>query len=401
MITNKKVGSIVLIIKVILLCLFLIMGCSGVIVQAVNMNTQPLTPKPPNRHKVAFLVHPRMNISADISRMSRLLGCIPNKIYQALFKKFDLPVLSMGKLSYADQPEIDAGSLLLLPISPHELLKGGRRVQEKLNAAIDRACELGAKTVGLGALTATASAGGAMFAHRKDIGVTNGNAFTAAMTFLGIQRLLALCPPYARIALVGATSSIGRCLSQLVASNTEHDVLLVGPNLNKLHILQERLGKGRAQVSTCMDKVRSADLVVLLTGTPNTLLQSEHLKQGAIVLDDTQPRNTRPALLHIRPDVRIIDGALVSVPSLNHTGCLGLPKGVAFACLAETLLLGLARQTGHFSLGAPSVEQAQHMLNLARRFSHLGFGLAPMHSFGHPVHLDLPARPMTSRWVAA
>lgn len=391
----------VLIFKAVLSYSFLIMGCSGVIVQTVNMNTQPLTPKPPNRHKVAFLIHPRMDVSADIAKISRLLGYIPNKIYQALFRSFDLPVLSMGRLSYADQPQIDAGSLLLLPLNPNELLRGGQQVQNKLNAAIDRARDLGAKTVGLGALTATASAGGAMFSHRQDIGVTNGNAFTAAMTFLGIQRLLALCPPYARIALVGATSGMGRCLSQLVASNTEHDLLLVGRNLNKLQILEERLGKGRAQISTCMDQVRTADLVVLLTGSTNTLLQSEHLKQGAIVLDDTQPRNTHPALLHIRPDVRIIDGALVSIPSLNNTGCLGLPKGVAFACLAETLLLGLARQTGHFSLGAPSVEQAQHMLNLARRFSHLGFGLAPMHSFGHPVHLDLPARPMTNRWVAA
>lgn len=375
------------------------MVCSGVSVHTVDMKVDTLTSQSLlRRHKVAFLVHPHLHISAELAKVKRPLGWFSNKMYQALFKHINCPIVSMGKLSYKDDPCIKAGSLLFVPLNPSELLKGGYRVQNMLNTAVDRARDLGAKTVGLGSLIALASAGGAMFRHRQDIGVTNGKAFSAAMTFLSIQRLLALCPPYARIALVGVTESVGRCVAQLVASKTEQDLLLVARNQTKLKVLQEKLGQGRAQVSTCMETVRTADLVVLLGSAIESPLQSEHLKQGAIVLDNTQPRSIHPALLRLRPDVQVIDSGLVTIPGLNGGY---LPKSKVDVCLAETLLLGLAGQTGHFSLGTPSVEQAQHMLNLATYFSHLGFGLAPMRSFGHPVHLDLPKQPFARQWVAA
>ena len=36
--------------------------------------------------------------------------------------------------------------------------------------------------------------------------------------------------------------------------------------------------------------------------------------------------------------MRIVDGGLVSVPGVHRRGFIGLPPGVAYACLAETLL---------------------------------------------------------------
>ncbi|GGK31499.1 hypothetical protein GCM10008955_26670 [Deinococcus malanensis] len=61
-------------------------------------------------------------------------------------------------------------------------------MQAKLEAAVDRARDLGAQTVGLGGLNALAAGGGETLAHRTDIGVTNGNAFTAAMTLQGSSK---------------------------------------------------------------------------------------------------------------------------------------------------------------------------------------------------------------------
>lgn len=373
------------------------MVCSGVTVHTINMKADTLTSQSLlRRHKVAFLIHP--HISAELTKASRPLGWFSKKMYQALFKYIHCPLFSKDRLSYKDTPHIEAGSLLFVPLSSSELLKGGYRVQNMLNTAVDRARDLGAKTVGLGGLTALASADGAMFRHRQDIGVTNGKAFSAALTFLSIQRLLNLCPSYTRIALVGATGSVNSCLTQLVASNTEQDLLLLARNQAKLKVLQEKLGKGRARISTCMKQLCTADLVVLLNSATLTSIQSKHLKQGAIVLDNTEPRSVHPALLRLRPDVQVIDSGSVNIPSLNTTH---VSKNMVCACLAETLLLGLAGQTGHFSLGAPSVEQAQHLLNLAKYFSYLGFGLSPMRSFGHPVHLDLPKQSLAKQWVAA
>jgi len=131
--------------------------------------------------------------------------------------------------------------------------------------------------------------------------------------------------------------------------------------------------------------VRTADLVVLLTSSADCLLRSEHLKPGAIVLDDTQPRNTDPALLTERPDVRIIDGGLVSVPGMRMTNNIALPRGYAYACLAETMLLALEGHSDHFSIGTPTLEQADYMLRLAHKHRQFGFDLAPFHSFGQPL----------------
>ena len=59
-----------------------------------------------------------------------------------------------------------------------------------MSQAVDRAVALGADVVGLGALTATVTAGGATLRARTDIAVTNGNAFTAAILEDQIRMLL-------------------------------------------------------------------------------------------------------------------------------------------------------------------------------------------------------------------
>lgn len=53
-------------------------------------------------------------------------------------------------------------------------------------------------------------------------------------------------------------------------------------------------------------------LVVLLTSATDALLRSEHLGEGTVVVDDTQPRNTSPDLPRRRPDVLVLDGGIVT-----------------------------------------------------------------------------------------
>ncbi|MDK2014437.1 MULTISPECIES: semialdehyde dehydrogenase [unclassified Deinococcus] len=339
----------------------------------------------PDRHPVAFLVHPRTDVAADLGGICRPLGWVPNGVYAAALRRLEFPSPVTGTLRFADDPARTAGWLITVPLTPRDLLSGGRRAQRIIGRAVDRAAQLGARTVGLGALTAPATAGGAALRHRTDIGVTNGNAFTAAMTLLGAQRLLDDLPGDALVAVVGATGSVGGCLTRLLAQRTPNPLLLVARNEARLRSLRASLPAGRAVATTDLDRVRDADLVILLTSAEDALLGSRHLKRGAAVLDDTQPRNTRPKLLLERPDVRIVDGGLVSVPGVQRRGFIGLPPGVAYACLAETLLLGLSGHRGHYSLGSPSPEQATLLLDVARQARHLGFTLAAPHSFGQPV----------------
>lgn len=54
------------------------------------------------------------------------------------------------------------------------------------------------------------------------------------------------------------------------------------------------------------------------------------------------------------------------------------------------MLLSLEGHQGHFSIGNPTVVQAAHMLELARKHQHFGFGLAPFRSFGKLLEPVVP-----------
>lgn len=343
-------------------------------------------------HKFAFLMHPRHTVRSD---MGELFGApfslIPDRAWATAFDRLALPPMVTGKIFFPHMPDEAAGLLITLPFTPVQMLTLSRsRIQAKLEAAVDKARDLGAKLVGLGALTASVSAGGKTLAKREDIGITNGNAFTAAMTLAGVERLLPRLPDDPLIAVVGATGSVGSCLTRLFARRHSGRLLLVARNRGRLDALARETKRHdvEVEVSTQMDDVRRADLVVLLTSSSDSILRSEHLKPGAVVLDDTVPRNTDPSLLTSRPDVLIVDGALVDVGGIDIRGAIGLPPRLAYACLAETMLLALDGHDGHFAIGAAGVDQAERMVTLAERWGKLGFGLAPFRSFGRPVETE-------------
>lgn len=367
-----------------------------------------------NRRKFAFLVHPRASVRKDLGGVWRPLGLIADPIYDWGLRRLPVPPITIGASTLADAPHTTGGWVILVPLSARQMLELRReQVVAKIDAAVNHAVELGADVVGLGALTAPITKGGQKLAQRTDIGVTNGNAFTAAITCTAIEQLIARCPTNdPEIAVVGATGSVGSCVVQMLAKRRLTSRLtLVARTVRRLEVLATsiRAVAPGLNVRTTNDllKVREADLVVLLTSSADSVLRSEHLKEGAIVLDDTQPRNTSPTLLIERPDVLLIDGGLVSVPGLNLGVNLDLPPGCAYACLAETALLALEGHTGHFSIGNPTLEQAEYVAHLAEKHRQFGFTLAPFHSFGRPTTPDSavpahsPAAPIPSISLAA
>lgn len=355
-----------------------------------------------NRRKFAFLVHPRASVRKDLGGVWRPLGLVADPIYDWALRRLPVPPVTIGTSTLADDPQSTAGWVILVPLSARQMLELRReQVVAKIDAAINHAVDLGADVVGLGALTAPITKGGQKLAQRTDIGVTNGNAFTAAITCAAIEQLIARCPGGdPEIAVVGATGSVGSCVVQMLARRRLASRLtLVARTVRRLEELATsvRAVAPGLNVRTTSDllKVREADLVVLLTSSADSVLRSEHLKQGAIVLDDTQPRNTSPTLLTERPDVLVVDGGLVGVPGLNLGVNLDLPKDCAYACLAETALLALEGHTGHFSIGNPTLEQAEYMAHLAEKHRRFGFTLAPFHSFGRLITPDGTLSPHT------
>ncbi len=341
------------------------------------------------RSEFAFLVHPRNTLRADMGILfGRPFSLVPEVVWRAALKHLPVPPMVTGKMSRVDLPGEISGRIITVPLTPTQLLTLPRtQVQARIAAAVDLARNLGASVVGLGALTAPASVGGKAFAKRDDVGVTNGNAFTAAMTLQAMEKLTASLGRDPLIAIVGATGSVGSCLTRLYARKHSGRLLLVARNERRLEALATDVRREgvEAKVSIDMADVSKADLVVLLTSSPDALLRSEHLKRDAIVLDDTVPRNTDERLLTERPDVLIVDGGLVEIPGFNLRGSIALAPKLAYACLAETMLLALSGHKGHFCMGDAQVEQAEHILKLAHENRHLGFNLAPFRSFGRLI----------------
>lgn len=336
----------------------------------------------------AFLVHPRADLRQDMARLARPLGIVPNIVYDHALRRLPLPPLRFASV---DLDGREVGRLILVPFGARHLLTDRRAGARKVAQAVDLAAATGSDLVGLGGLTSPVTNGGRQLMRRNDIGVTNGNAFTAATVHRQVRSILATAPS-GRVAVVGATGSVGSAVTRLLARDgLGADLLLVARDRQRLSGLAETVG---ARTATDLAAVATCDIVVLLTSAADALVGPGHLGRGAVVLDATQPRNTSPDLLRRRPDVRVLDGGVVDVPGLRlRGGSIGLAPGQAFACLAETMLLSLHGHRGHFSLGRPTLDQVDRIVEIADVFGDLSFRPATPSSFGRPMAPAVAAAP--------
>lgn len=135
------------------------------------------------------------------------------------------------------------------------------------------------------------------------------------------------------------------------------------------------------RVATELDALREAQLILAASNAPEPLIYPFHLAEGPVVICDISvPADTAASVARERRDVKIIQGGVVS---LTGEGLLananfevpGIPlePGTAFACMAETILLGLEGTTSHYSYGPIEAERVKQSRELARRH---GFQLA-------------------------
>lgn len=348
--------------------------------------------------RLAFLVHPRGRLAEDLARVSKPLGLVPERVYDVALRRLPVPPVTMASVHLGGS---HLGHVVVVPYGDRHMLAQPTEGRDRVARAVDHAVGLGASVVGLGALTASVTAGGVSLRNRTDVAVTNGNAFTAAIVHDQARDLLARGGA-GRVAIVGATGSVGSTVAKMFARNRDADeVILLAGNERRLDSLRCNLsGRGVAvRSSTHLHEARSADVVVLLTTAADSVLESQHLGPDAVVLDATQSHGTAIELARARSDVRILDGGIVSIPSLEiRGGNLGLPDGRAYACFAEAALLALSGHRNHFCIGVPHLEQVEFVRSLAREHAHLGFTVAPPTSFGVPV--PAPARPAAEEAVA-
>jgi predicted amino acid dehydrogenase len=286
------------------------------------------------------------------------------------------------------------GWLLICPLTTQQLLNNRKLGKKKIKSTISLAEKLGAKIVGLGAITSSITAGGRELLGDIKIGITNGRTLTVGISIIGIKKaaeIKKLDLSRITMAIVGAAGSIGEAISKLMIKEKVKRFILVDKDekLESLIQLKKEMLKMNSSLeiefSSKIHSIKNAEIVVVATNSPKVLINSEDLKYKALIYDVTQPQNVSQEIAQNRKDVIIIDGGLVRTPGINYNFDLGLPPETAFACLAETLLLAAEGKYNCSLVGKVKLERVEEILELAKRYK---FTHAPLTSFGKPIFLN-------------
>jgi hypothetical protein len=75
------------------------------------------------------------------------------------------------------------------------------------------------------------------------------------------------------------------------------------------------------------------------------------VKPGCVITDVARPLDLPPEEVAKRPDVLVIESGEILLPGDVQMKNIGLPKNVAYACLAETIVLALESRFENFTVG--------------------------------------------------
>lgn len=125
------------------------------------------------------------------------------------------------------------------------------------------------------------------------------------------------------------------------------------------------------KVSESLEPINQADLLVCAANASDAFIDAKLLKNKAIVCDIAVPHNLSEQALAQRPDIVCLRGGIVQTPhleSLDLRARAYLNQGEVYACMAETIVMGLEKYTEHYSYGNISKAQVKHIL--ARATAH-------------------------------
>jgi len=247
--------------------------------------------------------------------------------------------------------------------------------------------------MGLGAFTKVVGDAGITVGQKSDIAITSGNSLTVAATLeaakqavikMGAQDLTK-----GRAVIIGATGSIGAVCSRLMAQAIQ-DVVLVAPRPEKLVALKKTIEAEApgARIVIATDAgphLAEADLVITTTtAIGENVIDVLKLKPGCVVCDVARPPDVQEEHARLRPDVLVIEAGEILLPGKPDFGFnIGLPPGVAYACLAEAALLAMEGRYENFTLGR-NIEM-ERVKEIYRLFKKHGLQLEGLRSFGRYI----------------
>lgn len=339
----------------------------------------------------AFIIHP-IDPKRDVSRKFPLLGRVLTEKQINFFSTFFPPVYLSeieGLTSIATNKQVK-GWFIACPYTPQRMLElSEQTVYRKIIQTGHMAERLGAQILGLGAYTSVVGDAGLTVAKVLDVPVTTGDAYTVSIAVQAIceaARVMNISLKNATAAVVGATGAIGRVCSELLAGEVAC-LQLIARDEDKLAALRDWLksrASGEVVISTKMDSLSEAQLILTVTSALHDVIHPEYLRPGSVVCDVARPRDVSAMVASSRDDILVIDGGMVDVPGpVEFHFNFGFPEGKAYACMAETIALALEGRFEDYTVGKEiTMERVIEITEIAERH---GFRLSGFRSFEREV----------------
>ncbi|MEZ5511533.1 MAG: dehydrogenase [Gammaproteobacteria bacterium] len=341
------------------------------IITALELQPRVLYPNGFKRlSRFAFVIHP---LSQQYFRNAKPIDLVAKVAPQGMMNTLEKIIAYSPPFIYSKVSGIQSptgaeaeGWLITVGGTPKEIMRHGPEfTYRRLLAAADMAKKLGAQIMGLGAFTKVVGDAGVTVAKRAPLPITTGNSYSASGALWAahdaVQKLgLVTIGPSGKMAgkamVVGATGAIGSVCARLLAKAVD-DLYLVAPEAGKLLALKEDIERetpgALVHVMAHTDKhLSDMDMIVTATsGAGKRILDIMQVKPGCVITDVARPLDIPAEDVAKRPDVLVIESGEIRLPGNVQMKNIGLPKNVAYACLAETIVLALEGRFENYTLG--------------------------------------------------
>jgi predicted amino acid dehydrogenase len=321
-------------------------------------------------NRFAFVIHP---LSQEYFKTVKAVEIISRAAGRRGMDLFERVIAHTPPFVYSHITGIESptgvsaeGWLISVGGTPRQLLAHSPEFTYRRLLAASRIAErLGAQIMGLGAFTKVVGDAGITVARRASIPITTGNSYSASGALWAAAdavRRMGLVPlgkggkVKAKAMVIGATGAIGSACARLLAQVAE-EVVLVSPESGKLLTLRESILKDTPDAKlriarSAHESLAEMDMIVTATSAAGKkILDITRVKPGCVITDVARPLDLPAEEVAKRPDVLVIESGEILLPGDVHMRNIGLPKNIAYACLAEAIVLALEGRFENYTIG--------------------------------------------------
>jgi len=326
----------------------------------------------------AFLVNAR-NFD-DIRRVSKIFKIIPGNIVQLVCLFFPPRITSrVIGLKTVNGKKID-GCLIGILMTDEQMLRYRWLARWRMMEACKIAKKNEVGLLGLAVIPSYITKGGFDLVRKHfNKPVVNGRTMTAAVAIEAVKIFLnknnVRCEN-AKIAILGATDLVGKGISKWVCRENFKKITLIGKTIDHLSNLKDEITAVNkknyiirpVEVTTDINGVNDADMIIIVSTNKKIVINADMVKKGAVIYNVTQSRNGYVELREKRPDVKFIVGSLMETPGIVSSFDFGLPVGVNFSCLTETMVSS-AEGAISDSVGDIELVKLDNIINIAKKYN--------------------------------